>query len=562
MTQEDQIIKDSVLGGGYVSAEDIAEAEKAVEGGQAISLDQYLFDHELINKDILGQAIAETFGVPYSDLNSNVPSKEQVLRIPKDLAQKYKVVIFKEDQNTIIISTNDPRQAGLLESLQAFLASQNIDKKIIISYSLTEDIMAAFIHYRERLDVRFIDIMKKEKRVAPEIIDEIFEDAVLYRVSDVHFEPEETEILVRFRIDGALREVGRVPKEYYENILNRIKVQAHLRIDDHFSAQDGALRYTTKDGETVDARISIMPTLDGEKIVIRVLSEYVRSFKLADLGLSPQDQDTMLRGAAKPFGMILVTGPTGSGKTTTLYALLKIINDPESNITTIEDPVEYKITGINQVQVNTRTNLTFANGLRSIVRQDPDIILVGEIRDRETAEIAVNAALTGHLLFSTFHANDAATAIPRLLDMGVEPFLMASTLEVIVAQRLVRRICDVCRVSATVDPKILRDNLNLDKYISEGITLYKGKGCNNCAGTGYKGRIGIFEFIHVTKEMQDLILKNPSTNQIWDLARSQGSRSMFEDGILKVKAGVTTIEELLRVAEPPENQEKKKRASA
>ena len=257
--------------------------------------------------------------------------------------------------------------------------------------------------------------------------------------------------------------------------------------------------------------------------------------------------------AKKPFGMILVTGPTGSGKTTTLYALVKILNKIDVNIMTIEDPVEYKIMGINQIRVNTQTNLTFAKGLRSIVRQDPDIILVGEIRDKETAEISVNAALTGHLLLSTFHANDSATAIPRLLDMSVEPFLLASTLEVIIAQRLVRKICSNCRASKQVSIATIKKLLpEAEQYfVGKTINLYHGKGCEVCSGSGYKGRTAIFEIIQINKELKELILKNPSTNQIWEVARRYGSRSLFEDGIDKVKNGVTTINELLRVAEPP-----------
>ena len=254
--------------------------------------------------------------------------------------------------------------------------------------------------------------------------------------------------------------------------------------------------------------------------------------------------------------MILTTGPTGSGKTTTLYALLKIVNSPDVNITTIEDPVEYKVLGVNQIQVNRETNLTFAKGLRSIVRQDPDIILVGEIRDKETAEIAVNAALTGHLLYSTFHANDAATAIPRLLDMGIQPFLLASTLEIIVAQRLVRKICDHCRHSVTKSGKDFNTPQlrALNKYFgSKTTTFYEGKKCGACGDTGYKGRTAIFEFILITPEMQNLILHAPSAQEIWKLARKEGSKTLFEDGIEKVKTGVTTVEELLRVAEPPKN---------
>jgi type II secretory ATPase GspE/PulE/Tfp pilus assembly ATPase PilB-like protein len=256
----------------------------------------------------------------------------------------------------------------------------------------------------------------------------------------------------------------------------------------------------------------------------------------------------------KPFGMVLAVGPTGSGKSTTLYALLKTFNRNEVNLTTIEDPVEYKISGANQIQVNTQTDLTFAKGLRSIVRQDPDIILVGEIRDRETAEIAVNAALTGHLLFSTFHSNDAATGIPRLMDMGIEPFLLSSTLQLIAAQRLVRKVCENCRFSVPTTiidlEKVLPD---AKKYFSESkMTLYRGKGCKACGNKGYQGRTAIYEFIRNTPELQDLILKNPSSQEIWAVARKQGSKSLFEDGIEKVKKGVTTLEELLRVASPPE----------
>jgi type II secretory ATPase GspE/PulE/Tfp pilus assembly ATPase PilB-like protein len=295
----------------------------------------------------------------------------------------------------------------------------------------------------------------------------------------------------------------------------------------------------------------VVPTLDGEKIVIRLLSEYVRDFTMADVGLSERDQHILQENADRPFGMILVIGPTGSGKTTTLYALLKNVATPDINVTTIEDPVEYKISNINQIQVNEATNLTFAAGLRSIVRQDPDVILVGEIRDIETAEISVNAALTGHLLFSTFHANDSATAIPRLLEMGVEPFLLASTLNLVIAQRLARRLCNKCRYSYVVKKAELKKSFPLaEKYFKgkDSITLYKGKGCNACNHSGYTGRIALFEFLQVSREMQDLILKRPSTQEIWDLAARQGAMSMFADGVEKSKAGVTTLDEVMRVA--------------
>jgi type II secretory ATPase GspE/PulE/Tfp pilus assembly ATPase PilB-like protein len=294
--------------------------------------------------------------------------------------------------------------------------------------------------------------------------------------------------------------------------------------------------------------------VDGEKIVLRILNAYIQGYALSDLGLLEKEQKAIEDAAAKPFGMILVTGPTGSGKSTTLYALLKYLNNPEDNIMTIEDPVEYKIAGVNQIQVNTQTDLTFAKGLRSIVRQDPDVILVGEIRDDETANIAVNAALTGHLLMSTFHANDAATAIPRLLDMNIEPFLLASTLELVVAQRLVRKICDHCRVSTTVSQKDFQKRINGSTakfFPSQKFTLYESKGCEACNHTGYKGRTGIFEFIRITPAMEELILEHPSSRDIWKLAKSEGAWSLFEDGVEKVKNGLTSLDELLRVAAPP-----------
>lgn len=541
-------ISQILVDGDYVAAEEMQKAQKSAKD-ERLSLADYLLDTGMITKDLLGQAIAEHFGVAYADLNSDPPERETVLKIPEDIAYKHKAVLFKEGKEENVIATDNPGQPDL----QASLATLFPLKKIKIAYSLTGDIESVFIHYRKTLETRFSGILAKKGKIAPEIIDEIIQDALLYRASDIHFEPQDKDVVIRFRIDGVLHEAGRIAKEYYPNILNRVKVQAQLRIDEHFSAQDGAIRFS-KDNKTTDMRVSVMPTVNGEKIVIRVLSEYVRSFNLGELGLSLRDQKTINHASRKPFGMILVSGPTGSGKTTTLYALLQMVNRPEVNITTIEDPVEYKITGINQIQVNAQTNITFAKGLRAIVRQDPDIVLVGEIRDKETAEIAVNAALTGHLLLSTIHGNDAATGIIRLLDMGVEPFLLSSTLEIVASQRLVRKICESCRYTYHAKRSDLAKAIpDIDQFFNqEDITLYKGKGCKACGNTGYISRTCIFEIITISPEMQDLILKNPSGKQIWELAQKQGAKSLFEDGMEKVKNGITTIEELLRVSSPKE----------
>jgi type IV pilus assembly protein PilB len=411
------------------------------------------------------------------------------------------------------------------------------------------------VFYEKPLDTRFSKIIEEAEQVAPEILEEIFDDAITYKASDVHFEPQARVIVIRFRVDGVLHEAGRLPKEYYENVLNRIKVKSALRIDEHYAAQDGSLHYDSKSGISVDMRTSIVPIVEGEKVVLRILGSYVQGLTFNDLGLTSKNQELLREAAEKPFGMILVVGPTGSGKTTTLYSLLKMLNTPDTNITTIEDPVEYKVQGLNQIQVNQITGLTFVRGLRAIVRQDPDIILVGEIRDLETVEISVNAALTGHLLLSTFHANDAATAIPRLLDMGTEPFLLSSTMNLIIAQRLVRKICDHCKVSVVKKPEDF-DTPQLKgvmKYFpSKNITLYEGKKCEVCGFTGYKGRTSIYEVIKVTPTMQELIVKRPSAQEIWNLARKEGATSVFEDGLEKVKNGITSIEELVRIAPPPD----------
>lgn len=547
ISSTDSTIKQILLRENYITDVDAENAQNYAKQTNT-SFVEYLLSQGLITKVLLGQAFAEIYKVPFADLSTNALTPVQVQAISEEVARKFRLVLFKWDEQSVTIATDNPSQA----ELTALLAQLYPDKKVLLVYSFPQDIDASFIHYQKPLQTRFSEIMATQTKGAPEIIEEIVSDALTFKASDIHFEPQENQVIVRFRIDGVLHEAGKVPKEIYKNILNRIKVQARMRIDEHFAAQDGAIRFPKGKG-FIDMRISLIPILDGETIVIRLLAEYVKGFTFSDLGVSQKDQEVFLQSAKKPFGMILVTGPTGSGKSTTLYALIKMLNQPNVNITTIEDPVEYKVVGINQIQVNNQTNLTFAKGLRSIARQDPDIVLVGEIRDLETAEIAVNAALTGHLLFTTFHANDAATAIPRLLDMGIEPFLMASSLELIIAQRLVRKICTQCRVSFTPTLEELEHMApQVRRFFSEAsFSLYKGKGCVSCSNTGYRGRTALFEFIKVEADMQDLILKHPSTREITDLAKKSGAHTLFDDGTEKVKNGITTIEELLRVVLPP-----------
>ncbi|HJQ08224.1 MAG TPA: GspE/PulE family protein [Candidatus Saccharimonadales bacterium] len=538
-------IKKILLQENYISEAD-SQAAEAASHDSAGYVD-YLIRADLLSKALLGQALAEGYRLPFADLSAHPVGKEEVHKIPERIARAQRAVFIKASDKVAVIATGSPESADAKALQQLFP-----HLKISFAYTLPEYIEAAFNLYEQPLETRFSKILKTSQRVAPEVVDEIIKDALNFQASDIHFEPRGKQVSVRFRVDGALREAGNVPKEYYDNILNRIKVESGMRIDEHLAAQDGAMQRVV-DGRNVDLRVSLVPTVEGEKVTMRVLGSYVAGFSFADVGLSDQHREMVERSIMKPFGMILTVGPTGSGKTTTLYSLLKMLNKSDVNITTIEDPVEYKMSGTNQIQVREAGNLTFAKGLRAIVRQDPDVILVGEIRDQETAEISVNAALTGHLLLSTFHANDAATAMPRLVDMGIEPFLLASTLDIIIAQRLVRKICSRCRYGLSIGEATAHlpvQNLNWWHYFNEGDTVYAGKGCDTCSGSGYHGRSALFEIVEVTPQMQELMLRSPSTREIEQLARTQGCRPMFEDGIEKVRRGVTTLAEVVRVVPP------------
>ncbi|MCA9386791.1 type II/IV secretion system protein [Candidatus Dojkabacteria bacterium] len=531
--------------GSYITPQDAEKIEQSIKD-TGVSAIEELTRLELVNKSILGQAISEYYGIPYWDLESKVPDDNLVSMLPERICDKYTAVVVSSNEKELTIALgNFEEYAELVKELKALFPTYTVH----FVYSFKEDIRNV-VEQKAKLLSNHIQEMFESKRVdIPELVHQIFKEAVALKTSDIHFEPSENDVLIRFRVDGVLQDAARFEKTAYHNVINRIKVLAKIRLDDHFSAQDGAIR-TTIENEPVDLRVSIMPTLNDEKIVIRILTNYVQSLTLNGLGLRERDQNLLVEAAKKPFGMILVTGPTGSGKTTTLYSLLKFMKSKGINITTIEDPVEYKIPGINQIQVNNDTNLTFPKGLRAIVRQDPDVILVGEIRDKETVEIALNAALTGHLVLSTFHANDAATAIPRLLDMGAEPFLLASTLNLIISQRLVREIDSASKYSRELSQKDLKQYLPKPEqyFSSKTITVYEGKPSKSNNNTGFRGRTAIFETIYMTPEMQELTLKVPSNIEIRQLANAQGGETFFQDGIDKVIKGVTTIEELLRVA--------------
>lgn len=384
-----------------------------------------------------------------------------------------------------------------------------------------------------------------------ELLDKIVKEALDQKASDIHIEPGELDVVVRYRVDGMLREVIKMEKELEQALVFKIKINSKLRTDEHFAPQDGRIRFIF-DGKKVDTRISILPTTHGEKIVIRLLTSEGNAFDLENLGIVGRELQVIKESYHKPYGMILAVGPTGSGKTTTLYSILKLLNSREVNITTVEDPVEYDIPGVNHVQINNKADLTFANGLRAILRQDPNIIMIGEIRDSETARIAINAAMTGHLVLSTLHTNDSVTTIPRLSDMGVEPFLLASTLNVVIAQRLSRKLCEKCKEKYVLkekeieEIKILRPDIAA--LLNPDVEIYKEKGCDVCSNTGFKGRIGLYEVLEIKESIRRIITeKNSNADDVFDAARKDGLMLIVEDGVKKLLQGILSISELIRV---------------
>lgn len=381
------------------------------------------------------------------------------------------------------------------------------------------------------------------------LVDALVESAQEQGASDLHLDPEDSRVMVRFRVDGVLRDAYQLAKSMHDEVISRIKILGGLRTDEHQTAQDGRFRMTFESKQRIDVRVSIVPTYYGENAVLRLLSDTSQEFTLDALGFSPDNQEKIKYAIKKPYGMILATGPTGSGKTTTLYTLIKMLNDRDTSIITIEDPIEYSVAGINQIQVNARTGLTFANGLRSVLRQDPNIIMVGEIRDQETAALAVNTALTGHLVLSTLHTNDAPTTLPRLLDMKVEPYLIASTMNIAIGQRLVRKICENCKVQkkmSATEIKSLSQNIPAELFAKHKV-FYFGQGCDKCANSGYSGRVGIHEVLVMDAAVREAVLRKVPAEEIRKIAVSEGMTTMVEDGFAKAAAGLTTIEEVLRM---------------
>lgn len=513
-----------------------------------VGLGELLVENELIRTVDLGRIVADLIGYPYIAL-SVIVIPEILLRLfPESYCKNRLVLPFKRDERGLHVAMSNPNDMQAVDFME-----KTGQLPVVAYFTYPAEIHHALTGHQQDIAASFDSLIHSQEKEPPiiQMVNLILTKAYESKASDIHIEPQKVESLVRFRIDGILHDAVRLPATLHDEIVTRIKVLAKMRTDEHQAPQDGKLQFLAE-GEDVDVRVSIVPLTLGEKVVMRLLAAKSRRISLTDLGFLGTDLEKVRTAYRKPYGMILSTGPTGSGKTTSMYAILKLLNRREVNIMTIEDPVEYGLEGISQIQVNPRTNLTFVEGLRTIVRQDPNIILVGEIRDQETADIAINAAMTGHLVLSTLHTNDAPTAVPRLLDMGVEPFLIASSVNVIVAQRLVRSIHPGCRVSEEVDLAIRAPMLGtaLLHKVFDGTTttrLYKGKGCPLCHESGYEGRIGIFEVLPVDEEVRQAIVTRQTASVIRDIAVKNGMRSMILDGLEKVKKGMTTIEEVIRV---------------
>ncbi len=555
----DEILKTILLDTQLISDKQFELAIKSAKA-QGTTLYHYFVDSNTIKDTDLGQLIANHFKLPYIDL-SRVAIPDNVLRIiPEDTARKRKFISFLDEKDILHVATPSPEDVEMISFLE-----KKINKKILVHYTTDRNIKDTLNSYAKNVTLAFEDILAENiKQIKNsftgtseppiiKIVDTIIEYAFKNKASDVHLEPVDTYSLLRFRVDGLLKDIVKLPKELHDRLVTRIKVMSDLRTDVRQAPQDGKIHIKLSE-ETLNLRVSIVPVLGGEKVVLRVLAEKNKGLGLVELGFRDESLKRIEESYRKPYGMILTTGPTGSGKTTTLYAILKEINTREINIMTIENPVEYEIEGISQIQVNPKAGLTFATGLRSIVRQDPDVVLVGEIRDEETAKIAINAAMTGHLVLSTLHTNDAATTIPRLFDMGIEPFLVASSTNVIVGQRLVRKICEQCRVTEVHDRKNWEESTQLfpkemiKKVFGDKneIHTYVGKGCDICNHSGYKGRVGIYEVMYVSEEIRRAIVSKENAATIAEIAKKEGMITMFEDGLEKVKMGTTTLAEVIR----------------
>lgn len=532
------------------------------------SLDGVLESLHIVDTAHLAEAKAKVLGVPFIALSETTFSPQALNLLPRAVAERFSVIPFLYDEanKTLSVAMSDPsnveavqfvgQKTGLL--IKSFAATPSeVTRAIGDQYrqELVSEVGSALKETQALGEVRTVDSKQiseiiKEAPIA-KIVSTILEYAVTSRASDVHIEPMEDRMRVRYRIDGILYDRLSLPKGVQDAVISRIKILSEMKIDEHRTPQDGRFNFKVYDQE-VDLRISVLPTVFGEKVVMRLLRKSGGIPTLPELGLGGVALKNLENAILRPHGIILVCGPTGSGKTTTLYAVLSKLNTPRVNIVSLEDPVEYHIQGVNQVQINPAVGLTFASGLRSFLRQDPNIILVGEIRDTETAELALQASLTGHLVFSTLHTSSASGALPRLIDLGAEPFLLTSTMTAIVGQRIARKICQACKEEFVLQPEVLEEMKNVlgNLFPAKSVVkAYKGRGCAQCGSSGYLGRVGIYEVLVISPKISQLILQHPDSNLIEKQALEEGMISMKQDGYLKVLQGITSLEEVLRVAQ-------------
>ena len=580
MKVETKKLKLFLLDSGLISSKDVTEAEKRVKK-TGEDFGDVLVSGGKISEDDLRRLEAYILGIPFVGLEKEKIEFSVLSLIPEPIARNHNIVAYKRNKDDLEVAMLDPEDLGTIDFIK-----KKAGLRILPRLTNSKSIKFALSQYQESLQSEFDDIVKKEavslkvisadsdgdsnegdlKKMAEDIpvvriVDTLLRHAILQRASDIHIEPAEKEVIIRYRIDGILHDAMILPKNTASGITARIKILSNLKIDEKRLPQDGRFKIETSE-EKVSFRVSILPVYNGEKIVMRILLENSKGFNFETLGFLSGQIEDMHWAINRPTGLILVTGPTGSGKTTTLYTAMDILNTPDVNISTIEDPIEYQIPRINQTQVKPDIGFTFSSGLRSLVRQDPDIIMVGEIRDNETASLAVNAALTGHLVLSTLHTNSAAGAVPRLLDMEVEPFLMASTVNVVIAQRLVRVLCSgkekyflsdqqLERLSKEVDLDRVSGFLAKEKIMNKisdwkKVPFYKPGASKECP-EGYKHRVGVHEILRVSEGIRNLIMANATSDDIEKQAKKEGMMTMLEDGIIKCVQGITTIEEILRV---------------
>jgi type IV pilus assembly protein PilB len=558
---------------GHIPTEQAGQIVAELEKGEHSLLDIVTKKYKVSEEDYT-KAYAQAVAVPYVDLKAVQFAKDILDIIPESTAREHMVVAYQEGEDGVHIAMENPLDRQIIEFIR-----KKVDGVVVVGVASSSAIREALRKYVGSLEADVEHVLQEAKGVQDKgdvskaaedlpiikIVDAILRHAISKDASDIHIEPTEKTVVVRYRVDGMLHDMMVLPKTVLAGVVARVKILSNLKIDENRLPQDGRFKLESDD-YNVAFRVSTLPVFDGEKIVMRLLDESGKGLTLDDIGLSARNLAMFRDNIKKPNGMILVTGPTGSGKTTTLYAAMRELNTKDVNISTIEDPIEYRMQRINQTQVQPKIGLTFSNGLRALVRQDPDIIMVGEIRDQETASLAVNAALTGHLVLSTLHTNSAAGAIPRLMDMKVEPFLLASTINVIVAQRLVRTLCNSCKEKIVMDEAVKKNLANItdmdhmlailradgaidEKASWESVTLYKAIGCPRCH-EGYKGRTGIREMLEMTPSAQKLITATVTSHELEQVAREeQGMVTMVEDGIIKAVRGITTIEEVLRVAQ-------------